>query len=61
MKDLKDCVLNILEELGNEQLFLNHRCSTGIVFLLLLLLPSMLSIYHQTNEELVRTDSEDFL
>ena len=24
MKDQQDCVLNVLEELGNKQLFLNH-------------------------------------
>ena len=61
MKDQQDCVLNVLEELGDKQLFLNHQCSTGIFFLFLLLLPSMLSIDRQTNEEFVRTDSEDFI
>ena len=37
MKDQSDCVLNVLEELGDKQLFLNHQCSTSISFLLLLL------------------------
>ena len=53
MKDQQDCVLNILEELGNKQLLLNHQYSTGTSFLLLLLLPNMLSIDRQTNEEIV--------
>ena len=50
LQDQWDCVLNDLEELGGKQLFLNHQCSTAISFLLLLLLPSMLSIDRQTNE-----------
>ena len=49
--DQLDCVLNVLEELGNKQLFLNHQCS-GISFLPFLVLPNMLSIC---------MDSEDFL
>ena len=53
MKDQCGYVLNVLEELGNKQLFLKHQCNTDISFLLLLLLPSMLSIYRQTNEEFV--------
>ena len=59
MKDQKDCVLNVLEELGDKQLFLNHQCSTDISFLLLLLLRSMISIDCQTNEEFMALDSED--
>ena len=43
------------------KLFQNHQYSTGISFLLLLLLPSMLSIDRQTNEQIVWMDSEDFL
>ena len=61
MKDQQDCVQNVLEELGNTQLFQNRQCSTGISFLLLLLLQSILSIDCQTNEESVRIGSEDFL
>ena len=48
------------EELGDKQLLLNHQCSTEIFFLLLLLLPNMLSIDRQTNEKIVGIDSEDF-
>ena len=59
MKDQQDCVLNVLEELGNKQLFLNHQCSTDISFLLLLLLPSMLSNDRQTNKGFGEIDSED--
>ena len=61
MKDQKDCVLNVLEELGDKQLFLKHQCNTDISFLLLLLLPSMLSIDCQTSKEFVKIDSEDVL
>ena len=50
MKDQKNCVLNVLEALGNKQLLLSHQYNTGISFLLLLLLPNMLSIDRQTNE-----------
>ena len=53
MKDQYDCVLNVLEELGNKQLLLNHRHSTGIFFFLLLLLSIMLSIDRQANEQIV--------
>ena len=42
-------------------MFLNNQNSTGISFLLLLLLPNMLSIDCQTNEEFVGIDSEDVL
>ena len=49
------------DELGNKRWFLNHQCSTGIVFSLLLLLPSMLSTCYQTNEENAGNVSEDFL
>ena len=49
MKDQWDYVLNVLEELGNRELFLKYQCSTDISFLLLLLLPSMPSNDHQTN------------
>ena len=49
MKDQKGCVLNVLEELGNTPLFLNYQCSTDISFLVLLKLPSILSIDRQTN------------
>ena len=61
MKDQLDCVLNVLQELGNKQLFLNHQYNTGIFFLLLLLLPCILSIEHQTSEQIVGIDSEDLL
>ena len=44
MKDQLDCVLNVFEELGSNQLFLNHQCSAGILFSLVLLLSSMFSI-----------------
>ena len=47
--------------LPSKQLFLNHQYSAGISFLLLLLLPSMLSNDCQTNEEFVRLDSENVL
>ena len=50
--------LNVLEELGDEQLFLKRQCSTDISLSLLLLLPSMISNGRQTNEESVRIDSE---
>ena len=49
MKDQWDCVLNVPEEL-----------CTGIFFYLHLLLPSILSIDRQTNEESVGTYSEYF-
>ena len=49
------------EALGSKQLFLNHQYSTGIFFYFLLLLPSILFTYRQTNEDIVGTDSEDFL
>ena len=61
MKDQWDYVLSVLEELGGKQLFLKYQSSTDISFLLLLLLPSMLSIDCQTNEEFVGIDSEDVL
>ena len=48
-----------LKSLGNKQVFLNHQCSTDISFLLLLLLPRMLSNDRQTNKVLVEIDSED--
>ena len=51
---------DVPEELGNKQLFQMHQCSTGIFFSLLLLLPNMLSIDRQTNEQIVGIDSEDF-
>ena len=41
-------------------MFLKHQCNTDISFLLLLLLPSILSNDCQTNEEFVGIDSEDF-
>ena len=53
-------VHNVLEELGDKQLFLNQQCSTDISFLLLLL-SSMLSIGRQTNKDFVENDSEDVL
>ena len=58
MKDQWDCVLNVLEELGDEELFLKYQCSTDIFFFLLLL-PSMLPIDRQTNIERVEIDSEE--
>ena len=58
MKDQHYCVLNVHEELGNKQLFLN-QCSTDISFLLLLLLPSMPSNDRQTHKVLVEIDSEE--
>ena len=57
MKDQKDCVLNVLEELGNKWLFLKHQCNTDISFSLLLLLPIMLSIDCQTNKKFVQTQN----
>ena len=59
MKDQWDYVLSVLEELGDKQLFLKHQCSTDISFLLLLLLPSMLSNDHPTKKEFVEIDFED--
>ena len=59
IKDQQGRVLNVLEELGNKQLFLKYQCNTDISFLLLLLLPSMLSNDRQTNKVLVEIDSED--
>ena len=61
MKDQQDCVLNVLEELGDKQLFLKHQCNTDISFSILLLLPSRLSIDRQTNKKLLEIDSEDVL
>ena len=61
IKDQWDCVLHVPEELGNTQLFLKNQYSTGIFSYFLLLLPSILSTYCQTNEESVGTDSEYFL
>ena len=54
-------LLNVLEELGDKQLFLKHQCSTDISFSLLLLLPSMLSNDRQSNNEFVEIGSEDVL
>ena len=59
MKDQGDYVLNVLEELGDKQLFLKYQCSTDISFLLLLLLPSMLSNDHPTKKGLVDIDSDE--
>ena len=50
-----------LKSSENEQLFPKHQCNTGISFLLLFLVPNILSIDRQTNEERVGTDSENFL
>ena len=61
MSDQKDCVLNVLEELGDTQLFLKKQYSTGIFSFFLLLLPSMLSTCYQTNEGNARNISEYFL
>ena len=61
MKNQLDCVLNVLEELGDKQLFLKYQSSTDIFFLILLLLPSMFSNNRETNKELVGIDSEDVL
>ena len=59
---LEESVLNVLEELGDKQLFLKHQCSTDISFsLLLLLLPSMTSNDRQTHKEFVEIESEDVL
>ena len=49
MKDQWDCVLNVLEKLGDTQLFLKNRYGTGI-FSCFLLLPTMLSTCYQTNK-----------
>ena len=43
----------------DSQLFLKNLHSTGISFLLLLLLPNMLCIDRQTNKEFVEIDSEE--
>ena len=51
--------LHVLEGLGDKQLFLNYQCNIEISFLLLLLLPSMLSNDRQINKEFVEIDSED--
>ena len=59
MKDQWDCVLSVLEELGGKQLFLKYQSSTDIFFLILLLLPSMLSNDRPTNVALVEIDFED--
>ena len=59
MKDQWDYVLNVLEELGDKQLFLKYQCNTDISFLLLLLLPSIISNDRPTTTVLVEIDSED--
>ena len=59
MKDQWDYVLNDLEELGDKQLFLKYQCSTDISFLVLLLLPSIISNDHLPNVVLVEIGSED--
>ena len=58
MMDQFDCVLFAVEKLASKQLFLNHQYSTGMSFLLLL--PNMLSIDCQTNDQSVRMHYEDF-
>ena len=50
MKDQWDYVLNVLEKLGDKQLFLKYQWSTDISFSILLLLPSKLSHDHPTNK-----------
>ena len=59
MKDQWDYVLNVLEELGDKQLFLKYQCSTDISFLLLLLLSSIISNDRQTSAVRVEIDSEE--
>ena len=51
--------MNVLEELGDVQLFLKCQCSTDISFLVLLLLPSMISNDRLTSVVLVEIDSEE--
>ena len=51
----------VLSVRSTKQLFLKHQCSTDISFLLLLLLPSMISNDRQTNKEFAETESEDVL
>ena len=58
MKDQWDCVLYVLEELGNK-FFLKYQYSTDISFLFLLLLTNMLSNDHPTNRVFVEIDSEE--
>ena len=61
MKDQYDCVLNVLEELGNKQLFLKHQCSTGIfIFSPPPAAKHAFPSIYQTNEQIVEMDSEDF-
>ena len=59
MKDQWDYVLNDLEELGDKQLFLKYQCSSDISFLVLLLLPSIISNDRLTNVILVEIDFDD--
>ena len=53
------CSCRTSEELGDKQLFLKYQCSTDISFLLLILLPSILSNDRQTKFLFVSDDSED--
>ena len=57
MKDQWYYALNVLEKLGNKKSFLKYQCIVDTSFSLLLLLPSVLSTDHPTNEVSVEIDS----
>ena len=59
MKDQWDYVQSVPEEHWSKRLFPNYQSNTDISFLLLLLLPSTISIDRPPNIELVEIDSED--
>ena len=59
VKDQWDCVLNDLEELGDEFLVLMDQYNIEIFSCFLLLLPLYPSTFHQTNVEIVQNYSED--
>ena len=62
MKDQQDCVLNDLEELGDEEfLVLTNQYNIEIFSCCLRILPSSSSTYHQTNIENAQICSEDHL
>ena len=61
MKEHRDCVLNDLEELGDQEFLVLMDQHNSEIFSRCLRLPSCSSIHHQTNIESTQNRSEDHL